>query len=61
MRSDEKYTFFEVLKNNIECAFCKEKNCRMKYYPGHAFPVGLNRYLCEKMLDKKIDKILKEP
>ena len=26
-------TFFSVLKNNLRCAFCKEKFCRVRYYP----------------------------
>lgn len=29
----EKLTFFSVLKSNLKCAFCKEKNCRVRYYP----------------------------
>ncbi|MBO5142194.1 MAG: hypothetical protein J6C46_04235 [Clostridia bacterium] len=29
----KKISFFQVLKNNLECAFCKEKNCPARYYP----------------------------
>lgn len=26
-------SFFQVLKNNLECAFCKEKNCTVRFLP----------------------------
>lgn len=29
----ERLTFFSVLKSNLKCAFCTEKNCRVRYYP----------------------------
>lgn len=29
----KRLTFFSVLKSNLKCAFCKEKNCRVRYYP----------------------------
>ena len=29
----KKISFFRVLKNNLECAFCREKNCPARYYP----------------------------
>lgn len=29
----KKPSFFRVLKNNLECALCKEKNCPARYYP----------------------------
>lgn len=29
----EKLTFLSVLKSNFKCAFCKEKDCRVRYYP----------------------------
>lgn len=27
--------FFSVLKDNLKCAFCKEPNCPVKYFPDH--------------------------
>ncbi len=29
----EKLTFFSVLKSNLKCAFCKNKNCCVRYMP----------------------------
>ena len=26
-------TFFSVLKSNLKCAFCKNKNCPVRYMP----------------------------
>ncbi len=28
-----KLTFFDVLKNNLKCAFCREKGCPVRYMP----------------------------
>ena len=28
-----KLTFFSVLKSNLKCAFCKLKNCPIRYMP----------------------------
>ncbi len=28
-----KLTFFSVMKSNIKCAFCKYKNCSVRYMP----------------------------
>ncbi len=28
-----KLSFFSVLKSNLKCAFCKKKNCLVKYFP----------------------------
>lgn len=26
-------SFFSVLRSNLKCAFCKRKDCRVRYYP----------------------------
>lgn len=26
-------TFFSVLWSNLKCAFCKERECKVRYYP----------------------------
>ena len=31
--TEKKLTFFQVLKNNLKCAFCKEKDCPARYNP----------------------------
>lgn len=28
-----KLTFLQVLKNNLKCAVCKNKDCSVRYYP----------------------------
>lgn len=28
-----KITFFSVLKNNVKCLACKQKDCQVRYYP----------------------------
>ena len=28
-----KLTFFSVLKSNVKCVFCKEKDCPVRYMP----------------------------
>ncbi len=46
-------TFFSVLRGNIKCAFCKEKNCPVRYFPerksytwvgGHRFVTHCKKY-----------------
>ena len=49
----KKLSFFRVLKNNLKCAFCKEKDCLARYYPdrkgmslrysGQYYPIGCQR------------------
>lgn len=29
----DRITFFSVLGSNLKCAFCKNKHCRVRYYP----------------------------
>ena len=53
MTLEKKLTFFQVLKNNLQCAFCKEKDCPAKYQPnreaivttwsGNSHPVGCSK------------------
>ena len=50
---EKKLTFFQVLKNTLQCAFCKEKDCPAKYQPdrevmvarwsGSYHPVGCSK------------------
>lgn len=56
-------SFWSVLKSNLKCAFCKEKNCRVRYYPGrknYTF-CGGTRYVdeCKKDVNKRFDKAFK--
>ena len=49
----KKPTFFRVLKNMLECAFCKEKDCPARYspdktgmslrYSGQYYPIGCRK------------------
>ena len=51
--------FFKVLKNNIECAFCKyKKDCPMQYYPEHKMRFGKRFHSCKKVLKKREEKAL---
>lgn len=57
-------SFWSILKSNLKCAFCKEKNCRVRYYPGrknYTF-FGGTRYVdeCKKDVNKRFDRILKK-
>ena len=53
------YSFFQVLKGSIECAFCKEKRCPMRYYPGHVLVNGTERYGCNRDFKKMLNNGLK--
>lgn len=57
-------TFFSVLRNNLQCAFCNVKHCQVKYYPDREkfYYIGGNRYriTCEKERDAQIKSILKK-
>ena len=58
INTTEKPTFFRVLKNNLECAFCKKKDCPARYshdktgmslrYSGQYYPIG-----CQKKRRKR--------
>lgn len=43
---------FKVILNNLECAFCKELHCPMRYYPEHTRIIGTQRYGCKKDFEK---------
>ena len=54
----KKRNFWSVLKNNIECAFCKyQKDCPMQYYPDHKLRYGARYISCEKEKQKRIKKL----
>lgn len=53
-----KKNLLSVTKNNIECAFCKEKNCYLRYYPNHRTSMGVSRISCTKKFEKRERKIL---
>lgn len=54
-------SFFKVLKDNIQCAFCKEKGCSLKYHPGHRRRVGTHYIACKKEFEKRVNNVLKRP
>ena len=54
-------SFFKVLRSNIKCAFCKEKNCTLRYLPGHRKMVGTHYIACKKEFEKRSFNILKRP
>lgn len=53
-----KKNLLSVTKNNIECAFCKEKNCSLRYYPNHTASIEGSRISCTKKFEKRERKIL---
>ena len=59
-----KLTFFSVLKSNLKCAVCKNKDCPVRYYPERKKSQfsGGSKFVtrCEK--DKKAheDRIMRE-
>lgn len=56
-----KTTLFSVIKGNIECAFCKEKNCPLRYYPNHERIIGGSKKQgCKKDFEKRSKKVLKK-
>lgn len=60
-----KLTFFSVLKSNLKCAFCKTKDCPVRYMPerkGYHYYDG-TRYVtsCEKDKKAREEAILKKP
>lgn len=56
-------TFFSVLKSNLKCAFCKNKNCPVRYMPQRKRTQYYDgtRYVtsCEKDRKAREDAILK--
>ena len=44
---------FKVIKNNLECAFCKEPNCPLRYEPDHSMILGGTRLGCKKDFEKR--------
>ena len=57
-------TFFSALKSNVKCAFCKKKDCPVRYMPGRIeiqTYVGYHRITkCEKDQKAHEDAILKD-
>lgn len=52
--------FFKVLRDNLDCAFCKEPLCPMRYYPNHRRMVGTTRLGgCKKEMERRYKKMLK--
>ena len=52
--------FFKVLRDNLDCAFCKEKLCPMRYYPNHHKMVSTIRIGgCKKEMERRYKKMLK--
>ena len=60
-----KLTFLRVLKSNLKCAFCKNKDCPVRYYPERKkhqhFNGKQSLIVCEKDRQTQIDKSLKRP
>lgn len=59
-----KLTFFSVFKNNLKCAFCKSKDCPIRYMPErkkYDYDNGA-RYVtcCEKDKKAREESILKK-
>lgn len=52
-----KKNLFSVTKDNIECAFCKEKNCPLRYEPNHIMLIDGSRISCTKDFEKRKRKI----
>ena len=53
-----KKTLFSVIKENIECALCKEQHCPLRYQPDHSMMVGGTNFACKKAFDKRYKKSL---
>ena len=60
-----KLTFLRVLKSNLKCAFCKNKDCPVRYYPERKKSQHFNGNrivtVCKKDQQTHIDKSLKRP
>ena len=56
-----KLTFLSVLKSNLKCAFCKNSNCPVRYFPDRKIVKYSNgsRYVtrCEKDLKRRENQI----
>lgn len=59
----EKVPFWSVLKNNLKCAFCKHKDCRVRYTPDRKkyYYYSGTRFVdaCKKDRDKKFARLFK--
>lgn len=51
---------FSVIKSNIECAFCKEPSCPLRYEPNHMQIVDGTRYSCKKNFEKREKEFFKK-
>lgn len=60
-----KTTFFKVLKSNLKCAVCEEKDCPVRYYPEREMiqHIGGRQHSisCKKDRVDYIEKSLKRP
>ena len=56
--------FFSVLKSNFKCAMCKNKNCKVRYFPNRESVTYSNgaKYVtrCEKDRKKEEDRVFKK-
>ena len=56
--------FFSVLKSNFKCAICKNKNCKVRYFPNRESVTYSNgaKYVtrCEKDRKKEEDRVFKK-
>ncbi len=49
--------FFSIIKGNIECAFCKEPNCPLRYEPYHAKKDNGLWKRCKKEYEKDMKRV----
>jgi len=60
-----KITFLKVIKSNLKCAICKNKNCPVRYYPERQmfqWVGGKKHYtICDKDQKDYIHNSLKKP
>lgn len=60
----KKLTFWNVLKSNLKCAFCKVKCCPVKYMPNRNYTqwAGGSRWVtrCEKDKEAELKRIIKQ-
>ena len=57
-------SFFKVLKNNLQCAFCKEEKCYARYMPEkqQTWRCGGNIYgaSCKKDREKQLNRMIRK-
>lgn len=60
-----KITFFSVLKSNLKCAFCKSRDCTVRYMPERKktqiYSGGIVTTRCAKDQKAREEEILKRP